>query len=119
MQIISDLIIIYLHFGSGTVFYLDDKNNSFSIRLDINEEYVKTEVARQIEENLRGEMLFMDIDEMERVTCMDRSFLTKNLLHDPRIRQYQRRKSPQGKRHWLYKPTIEAILDIVTNEWDI
>ena len=95
-----------------------NKKTPFSFQIHINEEYVKSEVARQITENLKGEMLFMDIEEMERITCMDRSFLTQRLLHDPRIIVHQRRYGPKGKRYWLYKPTIEAILDIVTNEWD-
>ncbi len=98
---------------------MDDKSSSFSVRIDINEEYVKTEVARQIAENLRGEMLFIDIDEMERITCMDRSFLRDRLLNHPRILQHQRRYGAKGKRYWLYKPTVEALLDIVENEWDI
>lgn len=95
-----------------------NNENPFTFQIHINQEYVKSEIARQIEENLKGEMLFMDIDEMERITCMDRSFLTQRLLHHPKIRQYQRRYGSKGKRYWLYKPTVEAIMDIVTNEWD-
>lgn len=97
---------------------MNEDNKNISLRIELDEQYVKDEIARQIKEKFTRELLFMDIDEMERITCMDRAFLTKKLLHHPRIYQYQRRLGGKGKRYWLYKPTVEALLDIITNEWE-
>lgn len=97
---------------------MKSENNVYTVSVEMNQEYIKNELARLIEENTRAEMLFIDLDELARITCMEGSYLTRTLLKDPRVLQYQRRRG-QGKRYWLYKPTVETILDIVTNEWEV
>lgn len=97
---------------------MENKNSAYTVHLEVNEQYIKNEIARQIEEKTRAEMLFCDIEELERITCMQRSYLEKYLLKDHRILIYQRRRG-KGKKYWLYEPTVKMILEIVTNEWDI
>lgn len=80
---------------------------------------IKKEIKQQIYEYVRQDLILCDIDELTRLTCMSKSYLEDFFLHDPRVRQYQRRRGPKGKRFWIYKPTVETIEYIVTHEWGI
>lgn len=98
------------------------ETSNIDVKITLDDEAMATirkEVKKQIEEYVRQELILCDIDELARLTSMSKSYLDDCLLHDPRVRQYQRRRGHKGKRFCIYKPTIEAIEYIVTHEWEI
>ncbi|WP_225986214.1 hypothetical protein [Psychrobacillus glaciei] len=45
---------------------------------------------------------------MSKRTCMGKTFLEQEFLHDPRMRLLERRKE-KGKRFWFYEDSLKAM----------
>lgn len=90
-------------------------DNLANVNIQINQGELKKQVKTALEEHLRTLMLTWDINEISRQTCMSKSFLEKEILHDPRMKMLERRKE-KGKRLWLYEQSKQAILEIM-DEW--
>lgn len=71
-----------------------------------------------VQEAARPVILFWEIEDIVKATTFKKSFLEEYILNDPRIRRYERRRGPRGKRVWLCEPTARAIQDIIMNDWD-
>lgn len=84
----------------------------------ITKEKVEEHFENYIRETTRLKILFVDLEQLKEIVPFERDFLEKNILCDPRIRQHQRQRGPHSKRIWLYEPTIQAIEQIIMNEWD-
>ena len=86
--------------------------SQIQVKIDQNQikEYVEQELSKQIYQQL----LLMDINKLAELTCMSVRYLEDEILHDPRVKLYERRKN--RKRWWLYEPTMEAIKNII-DEW--
>lgn len=84
------------------------------VQVELDQEQIKKYIQEQIDENMRHEYLFIDINKLERITSCSKRWLEDELLHDPRIRLCERRKN--RKRLWLYPDVIEAIRTI-SDEW--
>jgi len=84
------------------------------VQVAIDQEEVKKYIHKQLNENIRHELLFIDINGLAEITSCSRRWLEEELLHDPRIRLCERRKN--RKRLWLYEDVVEAIKEI-SEEW--
>ncbi|MGE7112090.1 hypothetical protein [Lysinibacillus sp. NPDC047702] len=73
---------------------------------------------KYVREVTRPKVLFIDLEQLKEIVPFERDFLEKNILNDPRVRQYQRQRGPHSKRIWIYEPTIQAIEQIIMNEWN-
>lgn len=83
-----------------------------SVELDQNK--IKEYIEEKINNEIRREVLFIDITGLVEITSCSKRWLEDELLTDPRIKQFERRKN--RKRLWLYKETINAIKEIA-EEW--
>jgi len=86
-----------------------------NLDVDVNHDEIRSYINQQLESAL-GEILFTwDIDEMSKRTCMSKSFLENEFLHDPRMKLLERRKE-RGKRFWFYEESKEVMKQIM-DEW--
>lgn len=85
------------------------------IDVQIDEEFVIQQLKELVGETGRGTLLFWDIDEISKRTCLDKSYLTKHILMDHRMKVYERRRG-KGKRIWLYEGSVQALKEII-DEW--
>ncbi len=85
------------------------------IDVQIDEELVRQQLKDLVDETGRAMLLFWDIDEISKRTCLDKSYLTKHILFDPRMKVYERRRG-KGKRIWLYEGSVQALKEII-DEW--
>jgi len=83
----------------------------------ITKEKIEEHLKKFISDSIRPKILFVDLEQLKEMVPFERDFLEKNILNDPRIRQHQRQRGPHSKRIWLYEPTIQAIEQIIMNEW--
>ncbi|MFL1998537.1 hypothetical protein ABC382_09055 [Lysinibacillus sp. 1P01SD] len=84
----------------------------------ITKEKIEEHFNNFMRDTLRPKILFVDLEQLKEIVPFERDFLEKNILNDPRVRQHQRQRGPNSKRIWLYEPTIKAIEQIITNEWN-
>lgn len=86
-----------------------------NIHIEMNKEQIEKYIKEQLEIEQRQLLLFWDVTEMMRQTCMSKSFLENEFLQDPRMKLLERRKE-KGKRYWFYKESVEVLHEIM-NEW--
>lgn len=85
------------------------------VEVGINEEEVRKLINEKVDAAI-GQVLFMwDIDQMAKRTCMSKSFLENEFLHDPRMKLLERRKE-KGKRYWFYEESL-IIMKQIMNSW--
>lgn len=82
------------------------------INIDVNQCEIKNYINQKIEESLRTSLFTWDIEEMAKRTCMSKSFLENEFLHDPRMKLLERRKE-KGKRYWFYEQSMAAMKNIM------
>lgn len=85
------------------------------VQVVVDQEEIRSQINEKLEETFREVMFTWDIDEMAKRTCMSKSFLEQEFLHDPRMRLLQRQK-PRGKRFWFYEPSLKVMHQIM-DEW--
>lgn len=85
------------------------------IEVAVDQQELNEQLRELIAESARATLIFWDIDEMSRATCLDKAYLAKHILNDHRMKVYERRRG-KGKRIWLYEGSVQALKDIV-DEW--
>jgi hypothetical protein len=85
------------------------------INIDVNHKEIRDYVNEKIDEALLQALFLWDIDQMSKRTCMSKSFLENEFLHDPRMKLLERRKE-KGKRYWFYEQSLVAMKEIM-DEW--
>lgn len=85
------------------------------VNVEINQEELRSYVNEKLDETFREVLFTWDVQEMSKRTCMSKSSLENDILHDLRMRLIQRQK-PSGKRYWFYKESLEVIRQIM-DEW--
>ncbi|MBB6600951.1 hypothetical protein HW432_01505 [Bacillus pumilus] len=83
--------------------------------VDVNQDEIRNYINQQLEAALEEVLFTWDIDEMSKRTCMSKSFLENEFLHDPRMKLLERRKE-RGKRFWFYEESKEVMKQIM-DEW--
>jgi hypothetical protein len=85
------------------------------IKVDINQDEIRKYIKEKIDRDVHQYMLTWDIEQMAKRTCMSKSFLENEFLHDPRMKLLERRKE-KGKRFWFYDESIKVMKEIM-DEW--
>lgn len=85
------------------------------INVNVNNEEIKKYINQRLEVSLNEAFFTWDIDQMSKQTCMSKSFLENEFLHDPRMKLLERRKE-KGKRYWFYKESKRVMREIM-DEW--
>ena len=85
------------------------------VSVNINQTEIREYINRKLEEELSHVLFTWDIDQMAKRTCMSKSFLENEFLHDPRMKLLERRKE-KGKRYWFYEQSLEVMKKIM-DEW--
>lgn len=85
-----------------------------SVQLDKTE--IEKYIREQLDQYIHETFLFVDVERLVKMTGFSKRFLEEEILSNPIVKQYQRRKA--RKRFYIYEPTIKAILKIV-DSWDI
>jgi len=84
------------------------------VKVNLDNEAIKEYIEDEINKRINQQLLLVDVNKLSNITSMSKRWLEEEILSDPRVARYERRKN--RKRFYLYEPTIEAILNIV-NEW--
>ncbi|WP_422122898.1 hypothetical protein DHX103_14290 [Planococcus sp. X10-3] len=85
------------------------------IEVGIDQDEIRQHVNAKLDEAIQHVFFTWDIDQMSKRTCMSKSFLENEFLHDPRMRLLERRKH-KGKRYWFYEESLKAMKSIM-DEW--
>lgn len=86
-----------------------------NINVDVNHEEIRKYIQQKLEESIHESLFTWDIEQMAKRTCMSKSFLENEFLHDPRMKLLERRKE-KGKRFWFYKESKNVMKEIM-DEW--
>ncbi|WHX46290.1 MULTISPECIES: hypothetical protein [Bacillus] len=85
------------------------------LNISLNQDELRTYINDQLNSAIAKTLFTWDIDEMSKRTCMSKSFLENEFLHDPRMKLLERRKE-RGKRFWFYEESKEVMKQIM-DEW--
>jgi len=85
------------------------------VKVDVNHKKIRDYINEKIDESIHKTLFTWDINEMVRQTCMSKSFLENEFLHDPRMKLLERRVE-KGKRYWFYEQSLEA-MKLIMDEW--
>ncbi|PLR79709.1 hypothetical protein CVD25_06445 [Bacillus canaveralius] len=85
------------------------------IDVSINQDEIRQYINQKLDQVLHETLLYWDVNEMAKRTCLSKSFLENEVLHDPRMKLLERRKS-KGKRIWPYEASLKVIQAIL-DEW--
>lgn len=85
------------------------------INVAIDQKQVQEFIEGQLKKQIDQQLFTWDINEMARQTCMSKSFLENEFLHDPRMKLLERRVE-KGKRYWFYEQSLEA-MKLIMDEW--
>lgn len=86
-----------------------------NINIDLDQEEIRQYINKKLDEELHHALITWDIIEMAKRTCMSKSFLENEFLHDPRMKLLERRKE-KGKRFWFYEQSVLVMQEIM-DEW--
>lgn len=84
------------------------------IQVDINQEEIQKYIKEQLDQQLRHEFLFVDVNKLADMMSVSKRWLEEHLLDDPRVMVCMRQKN--RKRLYLYPDVVEAIKRI-SDEW--
>lgn len=84
------------------------------VQVSIDEKAVQKFIEGELQKQINQQLLLVDINKLSELTCMSVRYLEDEILSDPRIKVYERKKN--RKRWWLAQLTFKAIEDIVS-EW--
>ena len=85
------------------------------INVAIDQKQVQEFIEGQLKKQIDQQLFTWDINEMARQTCMSKSFLENEFLHDPRMKLLERRVE-KGKRYWFYEQSLE-VMKLIMDEW--
>lgn len=85
------------------------------IKVDVNQDEIRNYINQKLEESIEETLFTWDVEQMVKRTCMSRSFLDQEFLHDPRMKLLERRKE-KGKRFWFYEESKRVMREIM-DEW--
>lgn len=85
------------------------------ISININSDEIKKQINEKMEKVIHETLFTWDIEQMSKMTCMSKSFLENEFLHDPRMKLLERRKE-KGKRFWFYEESKRVMREIM-DEW--
>lgn len=84
-----------------------------TVNVEVDQQAIARIIEEQISKQVHQQLLLMDINKIAELTSMSVRYLEDEILCDPRVRMYERKK--QRKRWWLAQPTLKAIEEIVSS----
>jgi len=84
------------------------------VEIELDRNAVKEYIQKQLNDEIREVLWFVDIEKLSQLTCMSKRYLEDEILSDPRVKIHERKKN--RKRWWPAHPTFKAI-DEITSEW--
>lgn len=91
------------------------------INIQVDETSIEKELRKKLDEALEERfedlLLFWDVEEISQRTCLSKQFLEKHILNHPKMKIWERRRSRNSKRIWIYEPSVKAIKEII-DSWD-
>lgn len=84
------------------------------IQVDLNQEEIKQYIKQQLDQQVRRELLFIDINGLVEITSCSHGWLEEHIIPDARMKSAERRKN--RKRLWIFEEAKQALLDIA-DEW--
>lgn len=90
-------------------------NQMAAIKIEVDEKLIKEQLDKRVNEIVDNSLLLIDVKGLAQRLSMSERLIESEFLQDPRIRIHEVRKS--RKRWYFYKPTIEAITEILKTEW--
>lgn len=85
------------------------------IKIEVNENIIREQLEKRVNEIVDSTLLLIDVKGLAKKLSMSERFIEEEFLHDPRIKLHEVKKN--RKRWYFYKPTIEAITQILRTEW--
>ncbi|MCM0626676.1 MULTISPECIES: hypothetical protein [unclassified Lysinibacillus] len=85
------------------------------IKIEVNENIIREQLEKRVNEIVDSTLLLIDVKGLAKKLSMSERFIEEEFLHDPRIKLHEVKKN--RKRWYFYKPTIEAITEILRTEW--
>lgn len=85
------------------------------VNIQVDQKQIEQFIQQQLKESIHKSLFLWDLEEMARQTCMSRTFLENEFLHDPRMKLLERRKE-KGKRYWFYEESKQVMRNIMS-EW--
>lgn len=85
------------------------------LELVIDEKLYRDQLEKRANEIADEALLLIDVKGLAKKLSMSERFIEDEFLQDPRVRLHEVKKS--RKRWYFYKPTIEAITEILRAEW--
>ncbi|MBD8025562.1 hypothetical protein H9636_02710 [Ureibacillus sp. Re31] len=85
-----------------------------NLNIEIDEKAIKQHIEKRLDEVINETLVLVDVKGLAKRLSMSERFIEEEFLHDPRVRQFEVRKSK--KRWFWYQQSIEAITEII-NEW--
>lgn len=86
-----------------------------TIKVEASEKLIRERLEKRIDEIADEVLLLIDVKGLAKRLSMSERFVEDQFLNDPRIRLQEVKKN--RKRWYFYKPTIEAITEILRTEW--
>ena len=86
-----------------------------NIEVKVEQDEILRYINQKLDDSMRSVLFTWDINEMSRRSCMGKTFLEQEFLHDPRMKLLERRKE-KGKRLWFYEPSLKVMQEIM-DEW--
>ena len=85
------------------------------IKIEVNENIIREQLEKRVNEIVDSTLLLIDVKGLAKKLSMSERYIEEEFLHDPRIKVHEVKKN--RKRWYFYKPTIEAITEILRTEW--
>lgn len=86
-----------------------------NLELVIDEKLYRDQLEKRANEIADEALLLVDVKGLAKKLSMSERFIEGEFLRDPRIKLHEVKKN--RKRWYFYKPTIEAITEILRTEW--
>lgn len=86
---------------------------SIAVDEKVIEKELQAKLHAALDERFEEILLFWDLEEMSKRTCLSKQFLEKHILQHPKMKIYERRRSAGSKRIWIYEPSIQALKEII------
>ena len=86
-----------------------------NINVQLDEVAIRDYIREQLDNQINHELLLVDVKKLAELLSMSVRFIEDEFLHDPRVKIYEVRKNK--KRWFWYKEIIEAISQIISEDW--
>lgn len=85
------------------------------ISIQIDEKAIREQIEKRLDEVIQESLVLIDVKGLAKKLSMSERFIEDEFLRDPRVRQFEVRKS--RKKWFWYQQTIIAIEEIINTEW--